>query len=109
MLEISSLNAWYGPSHVIHGLTLAVRSGEILALIGRNGAGKTTTIKSVILKTAVGFRRSTDCSAFSTVGCVSRTRSVAVSAIDGPEEKLGKLSRGFAASAVRQSTAPHFL
>jgi branched-chain amino acid transport system ATP-binding protein len=48
MLEISCLNAWYGPSHVIHGLTLAVRSGEILALIGRNGAGKTTTIKSVM-------------------------------------------------------------
>jgi branched-chain amino acid transport system ATP-binding protein len=48
MLEISSLNAWYGPSHVIHGLTFAVGRGEILALIGRNGAGKTTTIKSVM-------------------------------------------------------------
>ncbi|MGP0061051.1 MAG: ABC transporter ATP-binding protein [Beijerinckiaceae bacterium] len=48
MLEISSLNAWYGPSHVIHGLTFSVGRGEILALIGRNGAGKTTTIKSVM-------------------------------------------------------------
>jgi branched-chain amino acid transport system ATP-binding protein len=48
MLEINSLNAWYGPSHVIHGVSLHVKRGEILALIGRNGAGKTTTIKSVM-------------------------------------------------------------
>ncbi|NVN88318.1 MAG: ABC transporter ATP-binding protein [Rhodopseudomonas sp.] len=48
MLEITALNAWYGPSHVIHGVSLHVKPGEILALIGRNGAGKTTTIKSVM-------------------------------------------------------------
>jgi branched-chain amino acid transport system ATP-binding protein len=48
MLEITALNAWYGPSHVIHGVSLRVKPGEILALIGRNGAGKTTTIKSVM-------------------------------------------------------------
>jgi branched-chain amino acid transport system ATP-binding protein len=48
MLEINALNAWYGPSHVIHGVSLHVKRGEILALIGRNGAGKTTTIKSVM-------------------------------------------------------------
>ncbi|MBI5128642.1 MAG: ABC transporter ATP-binding protein [Rhodopseudomonas palustris] len=48
MLEIRDLNAWYGPSHVVHGVSFAVRQGEVLALIGRNGAGKTTTIKSVM-------------------------------------------------------------
>ncbi|MGP9812687.1 ABC transporter ATP-binding protein [Rhodopseudomonas sp. NSM] len=48
MLELRGLNAWYGPSHVVHGVSFAVRAGEVLALIGRNGAGKTTTIKSVM-------------------------------------------------------------
>ncbi len=48
MLEIADLNAWYGPSHVLHGVSLNVEKGEILALIGRNGAGKTTTIRSVM-------------------------------------------------------------
>src|SRR6478609_9737128 len=48
MLEIDGLDAWYGASHVLHGLTFAVRQGEILALIGRNGAGKTTTMKAVM-------------------------------------------------------------
>lgn len=48
MLEVADLNAWYGSSHVLHGVSLAVNEGEILALIGRNGAGKTTTIRSVM-------------------------------------------------------------
>ena len=48
MLEIASLDAWYGASHVLHGLSFAVEKGEILALIGRNGAGKTTTIKAAM-------------------------------------------------------------
>lgn len=48
MLEITGLNAWYGASHVLHGIDLVVREGEIVALIGRNGAGKTTTLKSIM-------------------------------------------------------------
>jgi len=48
VLEIEQLNAWYGPSHVVHNLSLAVNEGEILALIGRNGAGKTSTIKAIM-------------------------------------------------------------
>ena len=48
MLEIASLNAGYGASHVIHDVTFAIARGEILTLIGRNGAGKTTTLKSVM-------------------------------------------------------------
>lgn len=48
VLEIRGLNAWYGPSHVVHDLSLTVNQGEILTLIGRNGAGKTSTIKAIM-------------------------------------------------------------
>ncbi|MEK7839086.1 MAG: ABC transporter ATP-binding protein [candidate division NC10 bacterium] len=48
MLSVQDLHAWYGPSHVLQGVTLDVRRGEIVALIGRNGAGKTTTLKSIM-------------------------------------------------------------
>ena len=48
MLEIEGLEAWYGGSHVLQGVTLEVRRGEIVCLVGRNGAGKTTTLKSVM-------------------------------------------------------------
>ena len=46
MLEIDDLNAWYGASHVLQGISLDVKAGEIVCLIGRNGAGKTTTLRS---------------------------------------------------------------
>jgi branched-chain amino acid transport system ATP-binding protein len=48
MLSVQDLHAWYGPSHVLQGVALDVRAGEIVALIGRNGAGKTTTLKSIM-------------------------------------------------------------
>ncbi|MEN5082655.1 ABC transporter ATP-binding protein [Bosea sp. TWI1241] len=48
MLEIEGLNAWYGASHVLHGISLSVEPGAIVALVGRNGAGKTSTIRSVM-------------------------------------------------------------
>ncbi len=48
MLEISGLQAWYGPSHILQGIDLMVRRGEIVCLIGRNGAGKTTTLRTVM-------------------------------------------------------------
>jgi branched-chain amino acid transport system ATP-binding protein len=48
MLEISKLNAWYGESHILHGVDFEVREGEVVTLLGRNGAGKTTTMKSVM-------------------------------------------------------------
>ena len=48
MLSVQDLHAWYGPSHVLQGVTLDVRRGEIVALIGRNCAGKTTTLKSIM-------------------------------------------------------------
>ena len=48
MLEVEGLNAWYGASHVLHGISLVVEPGEIVALVGRNGAGKTSAIRSVM-------------------------------------------------------------
>ena len=47
LLEIKNLNAWYGTSHVLQGVSLEVQQGELICLIGRNGAGKTTTLKSI--------------------------------------------------------------
>ena len=47
-LEIHDLNAWYGESHVLHGINLTVHPGEVVCLLGRNGAGRTTTIKSIL-------------------------------------------------------------
>jgi len=48
MLEISALNAWYGESHILHGVEFNVQAGEVVTLLGRNGAGKTTTMKSIM-------------------------------------------------------------
>jgi branched-chain amino acid transport system ATP-binding protein len=48
LLEIEDLNAWYGESHVLHGITFDVREGETISLIGRNGAGKTTTLRAIL-------------------------------------------------------------
>ena len=48
MLEIAGLNAWYGESHVLHGVDFHVQEGEVVTLLGRNGAGKTTTMKSIM-------------------------------------------------------------
>jgi branched-chain amino acid transport system ATP-binding protein len=48
MLEVKGLNAWYGESHILHGIDLEVNDGEVVTLIGRNGAGKTTTLKSIM-------------------------------------------------------------
>lgn len=48
VLEAASLHTFYGKSHVLHDVALSVRSGEIVALLGRNGAGKTTTLRSLM-------------------------------------------------------------
>jgi branched-chain amino acid transport system ATP-binding protein len=55
MLEVKGLNAWYGESHILHGIDLEIREGEVVTLLGRNGAGKTTTLKSIM--GMVGRRR----------------------------------------------------
>ncbi len=48
VLEISNLNAWYGESHVLHGIDLSVAKGEVVCLLGRNGAGRTSTLRAVM-------------------------------------------------------------
>jgi branched-chain amino acid transport system ATP-binding protein len=48
MLAVDSLEAWYGESHILHGVTFDVKSGEVVTLLGRNGVGKTTTLKAIM-------------------------------------------------------------
>ncbi|MBR0701320.1 ABC transporter ATP-binding protein [Bradyrhizobium sp. 62B] len=48
VLQIRNLEAWYGESHILHGINFDVNAGEVVTLLGRNGAGKTTTLKSIM-------------------------------------------------------------
>jgi branched-chain amino acid transport system ATP-binding protein len=48
VLSVQNLEAWYGESHILHGINFNVNAGEVVTLLGRNGAGKTTTLKSVM-------------------------------------------------------------
>jgi branched-chain amino acid transport system ATP-binding protein len=48
VLAVKNLEAWYGESHILHGIDFVVQPGEVVTLLGRNGAGKTTTLKSIM-------------------------------------------------------------
>jgi branched-chain amino acid transport system ATP-binding protein len=48
LLKVKDLQAWYGESHVLHGVNFEVRAGEVVTLLGRNGVGKTTTLKAIM-------------------------------------------------------------
>jgi branched-chain amino acid transport system ATP-binding protein len=48
MLDLENINAHYGDSHILHGVSLSVKEGEVVCLLGRNGAGKTTTILTIM-------------------------------------------------------------
>ena len=48
LLEIENLHAWYGESHILHGIDLSVAPGEVVTLLGRNGAGRTTTLRAIM-------------------------------------------------------------
>jgi branched-chain amino acid transport system ATP-binding protein len=48
ILGVRDLHAWYGESHILHGMTFDVQPGEVVTLLGRNGAGKTTTLKAIM-------------------------------------------------------------
>jgi branched-chain amino acid transport system ATP-binding protein len=62
LLSINNLEAWYGESHVLHGVTFDVQPGEVVTLLGRNGVGKTTTLKAImgIVETRTGSVRFED-------------------------------------------------
>jgi branched-chain amino acid transport system ATP-binding protein len=55
LLQVADLHAWYGESHILHGMTFTVGEGEVVTLLGRNGAGKTTTLRAIM--GIVGQRR----------------------------------------------------
>ncbi len=48
MLKIANLEAWYGESHILHGVEFSVQEGEVVTLLGRNGAGRTTTLRAIM-------------------------------------------------------------
>jgi branched-chain amino acid transport system ATP-binding protein len=48
LLRVSGINAWYGESHILHGMDFTVTEGEVVTLLGRNGAGKTTTLRAIM-------------------------------------------------------------
>ena len=48
LLRLEGLNAWYGESHILHGVDLSVSEGEVVCLLGRNGAGRTTTLRAIL-------------------------------------------------------------
>jgi branched-chain amino acid transport system ATP-binding protein len=56
LLEVQGLNAWYGESHVLHGVDMTVGEGEMITILGRNGVGKTTTLRTItgIVRTRKG-------------------------------------------------------
>ena len=48
VLRIEGLHAWYGESHILHGVDVSVNEGEVVCLLGRNGAGRTTTMRAIM-------------------------------------------------------------
>ena len=48
LLKVANLEAWYGESHILHGVEMSVRQGEVVTLLGRNGSGRTTTLRAIM-------------------------------------------------------------
>jgi len=80
VLQVSGLHAWYGESHILHGIDLEVRAGELVTLLGRNGSGRTTTLKAILGMT--GRRK----------GAVKVN---GVETLDLPDHRLARLGIGY--------------
>lgn len=79
-LSIKNLEAWYGESHILHGINLEVNKGEVVTLLGRNGAGRTTTLRAILGLTG------------------KRTGSISVNGVETvnmPTHKIAYLGLGF--------------
>jgi branched-chain amino acid transport system ATP-binding protein len=85
LLSVKGLNAWYGESHILHGMDFEVREGEVVTLLGRNGAGKTTTLKSVM--GMVGRRQGTIAFRNSELTRLSSDKIARLGIAYGPEER----------------------
>ncbi|HEX7219783.1 MAG TPA: ABC transporter ATP-binding protein [Burkholderiales bacterium] len=85
MLEVKGLHAWYGESHILHGIDFEVREGEVVTLLGRNGAGKTTTLKSVM--GMVGRRQGSIVFRNQQIGKLSSNRIARLGIAFCPEER----------------------
>ena len=80
LLKVSGLHAWYGESHILHGVDFEIREGELVTLLGRNGAGRTTTLKAILGLTG------------------KRTGSIqveGVETVDLPTNKIARLGLGY--------------
>ena len=80
LLKISDLHAWYGESHILHGVDFEIKEGELVTLLGRNGAGRSTTLKAILGLTG------------------KRTGSIQIEGaqtIDMPTNKIARLGLGY--------------
>ena len=80
LLSVANLQAWYGESHILHGVNFEIKRGELITLLGRNGAGRTTTIKAILGLTG------------------KRTGSVKVDGVEAiqlPTHKIARLGLGY--------------
>ena len=80
LLSVANLHAWYGESHILHGVDFEIKRGELITLLGRNGAGRTTTLKAILGLTG------------------KRTGSVKVDGVEAiqlPTHKIARLGLGY--------------
>src|SRR5437870_13706299 len=85
LLGVHDLHAWYGESHILHGVDFEIRPGEMVPLLGRNGAGKTTTLKSIM--GIVGRRRRSVRLAGRELVALPSNRIARLGLAFGPEER----------------------
>ena len=79
MLELDNVNAYYGESHILHGVSLTVREGEVVCLLGRNGAGKTSLVLALAgLRPAQGGNVELDGNPLAAYGRAELARRIAV-------------------------------